>query len=265
MLVHHKCGSGFLVATLTCLLLATSTANSQEQDPAADGITRISVHTPIWDEYINEDWSGIYGETFKAVFNPAGIEIDLTITPYESSIKQVQKKQADVAMSVYRNEYPGVLYPHWPQELEKAVAVHSKSITYTNEKDLLGKKLAWLRDYHFERYLPKGVEFKEVRTDILGMRMLDRGSIDFFIDYEPTIIKAAEEGGVDLSTLKLSPVTALAKPVYPIFRDDARGQKIMAIYDRRMTELHADGTLDRLFRKYGYDGYAVPPSQSARE
>ena len=136
--------------------------------------------------------------------------------------------------------------------------MHSKATTYSNEQDLLGKKLAWLRDYHFEQYLPKGVEFKEVRTEILGMRMLDRGSIDFFIDYEPTIVKAAEEGGVDLSKLKLSEVLVLAKQVYPVFRDDARGQQIMAIYDRRMAELHADGTLDRLFRKYGYDGYPAP-------
>lgn len=258
MSVYKPHGLRFLVSILACLFLTASTANGQQQSPAADDITRISVHTPQWDEYINDDWSGIYGETFKAIFDPLGIEIDLTIAPYEPSIKRVQEKQADVAMSVYRNEYPGVLYPQWPQELEKTIAVHSKATSYSNEQDLLGKKLAWVRNYHFERYLPKGIEFREVRTEVLGMRMLDRGSIDFFIDYEPTILMAAEAGGVDLSKLKLSEVLVLAKPVYPIFRDDARGQQIMAIYDRRMAELHADGTLDRLFKKYGYDGYPAP-------
>lgn len=257
MFKPYRLGSGLICITTACLLFVGLAANAQE--PAtANGITRITVNTPQWDGFISKDLSGIYGETFQAVFSPLGIEIDLTITPYELSIKRVQQFESDVAMGVSLNFDPGVLYPKWPQEVEKAIAVHAPSIAYSSEQDLLGKKLAWLRGYRFERYLPEGVEFEEVRTEILGMRMLERGRVDFFIDYQPTILKAAEKGNVDLSKLKLSNVKALAKPVFPIFRQDARGRKIMTIYDRRMAELYADGTLDRLFRKYGYDDYPAP-------
>ena len=243
------------VATSWLIIQAIS---EQERNAATDSITKIAVHSQRWDGIIDENWSGLYGDTFKAVFDPLGIELEIAITPFKASIMHVQNKDCDVAMASYRNQHPGVLYPRWPHELDKAVAVHSKSIAYSSEQDLLGKKLAWIGGYRFDEYLPKGIDFIEVETEVQGLRMLDQGRIDILLDYEPIILKAAEDGGVDLSRIKFSSVAALTKPVYPIFRDDKRGQEIMAIYDRRMAELYANGTLDQLFKKYDRGSYPPP-------
>jgi polar amino acid transport system substrate-binding protein len=233
-------------------------ADPEPQDTVADGITRITVHTPLWDEYVDNQWQGLYADTFNAIFVPLDIEIYLNVTPYENSLKRVQNKDGDVAMSFYHDEYPGVLYPQWPQELEEVFAVHLNTLAYTNEQDLLGKKLGWLHGYHFDLYLPKGVGFVEIRTENLGVQMLVNGEIDFFLDYQASVAKAAEENEINLASMQLSVVEDLTKFVYPVFRDDKRGQKLMQIYDRRMAELYADGTLDRLFRKYGAAGYPAP-------
>ena len=66
--------------------------------------------------------------------------------------------------------------------------------------------------------------------------------------------------GTDMTPFVLSMVEALSKLVYPMFRNDPRGQAIMAIYERRMAKLHAEGTLDRIFKQDGYEGYPAPES-----
>ena len=163
-----------------------------------------------------------------------------------------------MALSSYQNEYSDVIYPRWPQEVEEVVAMHRKDLPLRSARDLVGKKSAWVKDYHFEQFLPDSIEFSEVRSVALGLRNLERGRIDFFLDYAETVNDTASEMGQDLSAFNMTPVKELAKPVYPMFRDDERGAQLSSIYNERMSQLHKDGSLDRIFAKYEKGKYPTP-------
>ena len=232
------------------LLVATWVSATSAQDQAstsADDISEVVIFTQEWEGDTNADMTGIYWETLRAVFEPIGIELKVTFMPYNVSIIRVKAAECDMALSSYMNEYPELLYPDWPQEIEEVYALHGKSTRYRDQNSFVGKKSAWINDYHYEQFLPAGIDFTEVRSVALGLRMLERDRIDFFLDYDESIRSAAEETGVDLTGFVFSRVTKLAKRVYPMFRNNDRGRALVEIYDRRMAVLHKDGTLDRIF------------------
>jgi polar amino acid transport system substrate-binding protein len=246
-----------IVTWLACFGVGMAPARAQEPAAAA-GITEISVCTQEWEGDTNTDMTGLYWETLIAVFEPLGIKINPTYMPYKISIVRVRDKTCDIAMGGYMDEFPDLLYPHWPHETEAVIAVHAIDTEFKDKKSFIGKKIAWLSEYGFEAYLPAEIDYEEVRSEALALRMLERGRIDYFVDYVETVNKAAAETGIDLSGYTLSPVAALSELVYPMFRRDDRGATLVGLYDRRMAELHKDGALDRLFEKHLNGRYPAP-------
>ena len=225
-------------------------------------VTAVTVCTQSWQGATNTDMTGLYWETFKAVFEPVGINIDATFMPYKLSIIRVRSGACDIAMSAFMNEFPDLFFPQWPHEAQRVKAVHASDIEFIGQQSFLGKKVGWLTDYGFQNFLTDDIDYTEVRSEALGLRMLERGGLDYFVDYEANIRKAAATIGVDLSKYTLSDVAVLSKNVYPMFRAGARGAELVRLYDRRMAELHQDGTLDLIFEKYreGRGAYPAPAS-----
>ena len=227
------------------------------QEPS-NNITEISVCTQEWVALTNYDMAGLYWDTIKAVFEPTGIKISETYMPYKISIVRVREKACDVAFSGYLNEYSDLLYSQWPHEVESVIAVHASDKQFHGQRSFINKKFAWVSDYGFELYLPANIEFTEVRSEVVGLVMLRRGSFDYFLDYEQVVKKAAVDASFDLSGYTFSPVIELSKMVYPMFRHDDRGAVLVSLYGRRMAELHKDGTLDLIYRKYKTGSYPAP-------
>ena len=245
----------FLV--FSCLYLGSSPSLAQ-MPTATEDITEISVCTQEWENSTNADMTGLYWDTFKAVFEPVGVELKVTFMPYKISIARARAKECDIAMGGYMNEYSDLLYAKWPHEVEAVIAVHATDTEFRDESSFIGKKTAWLKDYGFQRFLPAGIDYTEVRSETLGLRMLERARVDFFVDYEPHIENAAAVLGIDLGNYTLSPVAVLSKMVYPMFRHDDRGTALVDLYSRRMAELHQDGTLNLIFGKYQEGLYPAP-------
>jgi polar amino acid transport system substrate-binding protein len=246
-----------IVSSLACLGATTSTAHAQSPDNAT-GITEIIVCTQEWAGDTNEDMTGFYWDTLHAVFDPVGIKFDATFMPYKVSIAQIQAKKCDMALSGYLDEYSDMLYTQWPQELEEVVAIHAKGTSFSNQRSFVGKKSAWLKGYGFQQFLTVEIDFTEVRSEALGLRMLEQKRIDYFVDYEATIKKAAKETGFDLSNYKFSPVTSFSNLIHHMFRKDDRGATLVGLYNRRMAELYKDGTLDQIFEKHKKGRYPAP-------
>ena len=216
-------------------------AVAQEPTDAA-GITDIFVCTKEWNGATNIDMTGYYWDTVLAVFEPSGVNVKVTFMPYMVSVARAQEQVCDMALGGYKNEFSGLLYPQWPLELEPVIALHRLGTIDDDDRGFIGKKVAWLKDYGFQAHLPADTDFTEVRSESTGLRMLERGRIDFFLDYEEDITEAAGELGIDLSAYVFSPVTVLSRLVYPMFAQNDRGRSLVDLYDRRMAELHQDGT-----------------------
>ena len=242
--------SASIYLPIVCLVcLGAATTHAQEQSVA---IAEITVCTPeaTWVE------SG-YRDIFETVFGPVGVQMQVRFMPYKISIMRAREKACDLAMGGYMNQYTDLLYPLWPTEVEEVTVAYAAGAKFQNHRSFIGKKIAWMQNYAFELHLSADIDYTEVRSEVLGLRMLKRGSIDYFIDYKRSINSAAALSGIDLSAYKLSPVPKLSLPSYPMFRHDDRGATLIALYDRRMAEIHKDGTLRQLIEKYEL-GYPVP-------
>ena len=241
-----------LLAWLGCLFAASAPAHAKDA-LAASSQAAVKICTQSWNGTTNTDMTGLYWDTFYALFEPLGIKINGAFMPYKLSILRVQNGDCDIAFSAYMNEFDLVLFPKWPHEIQRVIAVHDADTIFTSQRSFIGKKSAWLTDYGFEKFLPAMIDFEEVRSEALGLRKLERGRIDFFVDYETNVKKAAAATGVDLSQYTLSRVNVLSQKVYPMFRLDDRGHGLVNLYDSRMAELYEDGTLDRIYAKYRVD------------
>ena len=192
--------------------------------------------------------TGLYWEPFLAVFQPLGVKIEPTFMPHHISIVRVRERSCDIAFRGYVDEYPDLYYSHWPQELEEVLAVHPSTTTFKDVGSFVGQKIGWVNGYGFEALLPTDTNYKEVRSEGFGLKMLEQGRLDFFLDYQLTITTAAARIGLDLSAYTLTPVAELSQLVYPMFRPDKHGVKLLEIYNRRMAQLHKDGTLDLILK-----------------
>jgi polar amino acid transport system substrate-binding protein len=247
-----------LLATLfACFGTGTMSANAQVMSLDSE-FTEITVCTQEWEGDTNADGSGLYWEMFDAVFEPVGVKITAKFMPHKVSIAKIRNKSCDIAMGGYMNEFADVLYTDWPHEVEAVFALHSRDVKFSDVRSFKGKKSAWLQDYGFQLLLPAGIDFREVRNEVVGLLLLERGTIDYFVDYEVTMQKAASQAGLDLSNFAITPVPELSKPVYPMFRHDERGTKLVKLFDRRMNELHDSGTLDLMFERNGLGPYPAP-------
>jgi hypothetical protein len=251
--------SGIITTRMLSIVFALLLGGPIQAQQAEHQITEITVHTHQWDGFTNIDGTGLYDETFKALFEPEGIKINMIFVPYETSLENVRNKVADVALSVYLSGAPGVLFPEWPQEVERTFVLHRNSRAYEDPRSLEGSKVAWVRGYDFDRFLTGDFEIVRVSSEAEGLRKLLSEEVEFFIDYEATIRSVAKKSGIDLQDFRLTEVVTLSRRVYPVFRDDERGRRICEIYDRRMQVLHENGKLSLIFSRHGVDDYPVPP------
>lgn len=247
----------YLTVAFGCFGLGLAPAHAQGPSAAAS-VTEILVCTQEWVGSTNKDMTGLYWETFKAVFEPVGVKINVAYMPYKVSIVRVQEKTCDVALGGYLNEHSDLLYSQWPLEIEAVIAVHPSDKEFNGQGSLNYKKFAWVSEYGFERYLPADIDYTEVRSEIHGLLMLEKRRFDYFLDYEPNVKAAATKGGFDLTGYTFSTVTELSKMVYPLFRHDDRGAALVSLYSRRMAELHTDGTLDLVYEKHRGRRYPAP-------
>lgn len=244
------CGAGLLPASA----LGASTTPS---------IEKIEVCTQEWAN-LTKDKTGLYWDIFTAVFQPLKIKINRKLMPYKRSIDKVKEKTCDIALGSYKDKDHDVLYSQWPLEIEAVIAVHASGAKFSDDS-FSNKKFGWVKDYEFEDVLEDvldekdvKIDFTEVRSMAMGLKMLNRGEFDYFLGFEPDLKEAAEAASFDLSAYAISPVPKLSQMVYPVFRKDDRGEELVNLYSRRMAELHQDGTLDLIYAKYKSGAYPAP-------
>jgi ABC-type amino acid transport substrate-binding protein len=114
--------------------------------------------------------------------------------------------------------------------------------------NLLGQyKLAWVRGYEYQRYLPNIRHYTEVQRRSGILSMLDLGRADYYID-SLSEIQALLRDSPRQSSYKVTHVAELA--LYIGFTDSAKGHRLRTVFDQRMDELVPSGQLRETFAKW---------------
>lgn len=228
-----------------CLLMLLTLMASVH---AGERPAEIRLASEVWEDYSEEDGSGLAWDLLREVFEPE-VRMHTQSVPYTRSIGLVQRGAADAWVGAYRDEISGgVFYPRWPYDYDQISALGLTEQPAPTLDSLGDFRLVWMRGYQYQHYLPGITAFREVqrRGGILGM--LNYRHADFYVDARPEIDDLLTRVP-DASRYRVYPLKRL--PLYLGFADTPRGRALAAYFDARMDDLVPQGTLRPIFARWG--------------
>ncbi|MFK3796829.1 substrate-binding periplasmic protein [Pseudomonas sp. NPDC088444] len=235
-------------------------------EPSPEKPTDIVLVSEQWNAYTEADGTGLGWDLMREIFEPAGIKVASRIEPYTRAVGLVQRGEADAWVGAYENEVEGTLYPKWHYDTDEIYALGPASNPAPTLKSLGSYRLAWVRGYDFQQYLPNVVHFNEVARRDHILTMLDHGRADLYIDAKPEvdfILAQTKE------PQRFRKTYLMAIPLYLSFADNARGRFLRDLFDQRVAQLVHSGKLRPVFahwkQPYPFDADDGPSKTGVRQ
>lgn len=227
---------------LLILLCAMTSLAQADQVPG-----KVLLASEAWDDYTNTDGSGLAWDVLRQVFEPEGITLQTRTEPYTRSVGLTQRGEVDGWVGAYRDEATGVLYPRSNFDSDHIYALGLASTPPPTLATLGNYRLAWVRGYKYEGYLPNVQRFNQIERRDSVTSMLLHARADFYIDALTEVSEVLKQAP-DPSRFKLTHLAEL--PLYVGFADTERGRSLMAVFDRRMAALVSSGELKPIFERW---------------
>ena len=225
------------------IVLCAFMAVAQAQDVPG----KIMLASEEWNDYTNKDGTGLAWDVLRQVFEPAGIKVQTRSVPYTRSVGLAQRGEVDGWVGSYRDEAEGVLYPHWNFDSDHIYALGLASTPAPTVATLGNYRLAWVRGYKYEEYLPNVHRFNQIERRDGILPMLQHARADFYIDALTEAKYVLNQAG-DPSKFALTHIAEL--PLYIGFADNERGRALMGVFDQRMAALVKSGELKAIFEHW---------------
>ena len=208
---------------------------------------KVMLASEEWNDYTNKDGSGLAWDVLRKVFEPAGITLQTRSVPYTRSVGLAQRGEVDGWVGSYREEATGVLYPHWNFDSDHIYALGLAGTPAPTLATLGNYRLAWVRGYKYEEYLPTVQRFNQIERRDGILPMLEHARADFYID-ALTEAQYVLNQADDTSRFRLTHIAEI--PLYIGFADNERGRALMAVFDQRMAVLVKSGALKAIFERW---------------
>ncbi|MGV8889788.1 MAG: substrate-binding periplasmic protein [Pseudomonas sp.] len=217
---------------------------------SGDGATTPSVihlASEDWEDYTAADGHGLGWDVLREVFEPAGVKLDIRSEPYIRSMGLAQRGEVDACVGSYHDESSDLLYPRWNFDTDHIYALGLASNPAPTPQTLGNYRLAWVRGYDYQDYLPNIRRYNEImrRTGILSMLTHDRA--DFYID-ALTEVDYVLRRAKDPSQFRRTHIAEL--PLYLCFAKTPKARTLMALFDQRMDVLVKSGQLKPIFERW---------------
>jgi len=202
----------------------------------------------VWEGHTQADGTGLAWDILRLIFEPVGIELVIQSVPYMRSIGLVQRGQADAWVGSYLNEVDeGVFYPREPYDADQIIALGLADKPVPTLESLGQYRLAWMRGYEYQRYLPNLRQYREIqrREGILGMLQL--GHMDYYVDALSEVQDVLQQTEQP-QLYRINELTWL--PIYLGFADNPRGRALAAVYDQRLGLLKGNDELRAVFARW---------------
>lgn len=227
---------------LLVLLCAFASQVRADEVPVVPG--EVLLASEAWDDYTNADGSGLAWDVLRHVFEPAGIKLKTRTEPYTRSVGLAQRGEVDGWVGSYHDEAKGVLFPRWHFDSDHIYALGLAASPTPTAATLGDYRLAWVRGYKYEDYLPNVRRFNQIQRRDGIPSMLQHARADFYIDALTEVTEVLKQAD-DPSQFRLTHLAEL--PLYVGFADNERGRGLRAIFDRRMEALVKSGDLKPIF------------------
>lgn len=225
------------------IVLCAFMAGVQAQDVPG----KVMLASEEWNDYTNKDGSGLAWDVLRQVFEPAGIKLQTRSVPYTRSVGLAQRGEVDGWVGAYRDEAKGVLYPRWNFDSDHIYALGLANTPAPTAATLGNYRLAWVRGYKYEEYLPNVHRFNQIERRDGILPMLEHARADFYIDALTETNYVLNQAD-DPSKFALTHIAEL--PLYVGFADNDRGRRLMGVFDQRMAALVKSGELRAIFEHW---------------
>jgi len=197
----------------------------------------IVVATESWDGATNRDGTGLYWDIIEEVYEPLGYTIIKKYKSYNKATEMVRTHNADMYLAAYKNEKTFALYPKYYFDQDVVLAIYRSDIIedWKGQGSLKGLKVGWIRGYDYDKYLSQKVKVQEVNTRSNGMKLLKSEHLDAFLDAKEDIAPYLRKAQLD--TEYFAKKIILQLKLYPAFAKNKQGEKLMKIWDKRISSL----------------------------
>ncbi|SOB58501.1 protein of unknown function [Pseudodesulfovibrio profundus] len=235
----------YLIIIFTLLMAVTAFA--QEDDPWVPREVCV-FGMPYVGRAVQPGQAGLYTEILQSVYEDEGIGFKHKSLPYPRALQSVTDSRIQCTLSV-RDQFNDVVQGAVSLALYDLVAVHFRSTDFTGVDSLRDKRVAYLNGFDWQEYITVKMSPQEVYDLGFAFQMLDRGHVEYIIGDKDQLLEALPRSGIQLSDLRISPITTLE--VCPIFSPSESGRRLKEVYDRRMQELVDSGALDHIYQRHG--------------
>lgn len=218
-------------------------------------IKKINIVAPELEGGATNDGSGIYFELLKLIYSPLGIIVKTDIAPFIRVNMLLAKNKTDASVSFYSTEVAilnGLDYyktPKSPINTERLTAIFkNNSDEWSFPNSLKGKRVAWMDGYNYEKGIPVNYEYQKITSQLQGLKLLQMGRIDYYLDNEFDIKRTIKESNFD--TKQYSMQLILEYKLYVAFSKTQKSNKLIELFDCRMDELRESGELEKLYNKW---------------
>ena len=232
-------------------LVLGASAHAMGADRAVPGQVRLV--SEEWIDYTNADGTGLAWDVLRKVFEPTGVEVKLQTAPYSRSVGLVKRGEADAWVGSYKEEEDDNLYPRWHYDMDHIYTLGLASKPAPTLEDIGKHRLAWVRGYDFQYYLPgtedclKVQHCREIQRREGILPMLEHNRVDFYIDALTEVDYVLGQA----SNPALFRRTHLVElPLYLAFGNNERGKALRALFDERMDTLARNGELKPIFDRW---------------
>ncbi|HKS13415.1 MAG TPA: transporter substrate-binding domain-containing protein [Pseudomonas sp.] len=238
---------------IRCVLLAMwlmLAGSAGAVEAGADAHGQVRLVSEEWIDYTNANGTGLAWDVLRKVFEPAGVEVKAQTAPYSRSVGLVKRGEADAWVGSYKDEEEDNLYPRWHFDVDHIYALGLASKPAPTLEDISKHRLAWVRGYDFQYYLPgtqdclKAQHCREIQRREGILPMLEHNRVDFYIDALTEVDYVLEQAS-NPALFRRTHIIEL--PLYLAFGDNERGKALRALFDERMDTLARNGELKPIF------------------
>ncbi|MFK0088964.1 substrate-binding periplasmic protein [Pseudomonas sp. NPDC090755] len=230
---------------LLVLALVVGAVRAAEPPPATPAQIRLA--SEEWLDYTNADGSGLAWDVLRKVFEPAGVKVRIQSVPYSRAIGLVKRGEADAWVGSYKEENAENLYPHWHFDLDHIYALGLASQPVPTLENLGQFRLAWVRGYDFNDYLPNVGHFREIQRREGILPMLEHDRVDLYIDALTEVDYVLDQAAKPQAFRRTH---LIELPLYLAFARTREGHALQVLFDQRMGKLVASGELREIFKRW---------------
>lgn len=228
---------------LLALLLLTPWVNAAKPELPA----QVRLVSEEWLDYTNADGTGMAWDVLRKVFEPAGVKVVLQSAPYSRAVGLVKRGEADAWVASYKEENEENLYPRWHFDMDHIYALGLASQPVPTLENIGKYRLAWVRGYDYQNYLPHVGNFREIQRREGILPMLEHDRVDFYIDALTEVDYVLEQSG-EPARFRRTHIAEL--PLYLAFTHSEHGKALRDLFDRRMEQLVRSGELRPIFERW---------------